>query len=702
MDSLTNLLNNNLDVTNPTSVQDTISKVEKYMNNLSAQAEELVHSQYRDVKTTMAETDALHQKSKQFISEFQLLNGQISQDLDVEIVSTEDTQKALMNRMLKSESLISILHQLCQCHEMVEAASDSENLLEEAKKLRLAELKLKALCSLTDAPSVVHDMRERIQDRLLEIFKLVSDWSSVVSIQNRQVKFSYDAIESLNSNIEVLEVIAESELTTIALLMANNIMEEIIGPTIIENFEITCKEAEVYLTKTSASKEKCFLEMTIFFKFMAENFLPTNEKFNSNFWESLFEDLAPRIKELIKKEVPTKISDLEKFAKEFIPGIENFEASIQQYFKQANNTQFKSYASNFHMLFAQKFKEICYNEARAILISDSKESFSVSDILTKPSDHPTITPPRDPCSPLTLQYPHINTIMRLPEFPVSGKAVKLANLFKRILLEATCKTLTPQARLCLCETARTVIELFMIPSFDPFVDTENPKKSAVFFCDSWYLSHSVFWESLVLKNDLPDENFIDIVSYLKNKGTATLRNSSNALSEKVETLFRQIGGLDGQGKENHGMVIEMAFVQIVALINKFMSAWKKNLPKDRYQQILRSTIDKTLKMILSDTLAIQDISAKHSTCLSNNFSLLLDQLSKVRSDDLEEDSDSWVRFKLVIGLMDDSLVKIVEGWENGTLSKYFRSSEIQHLVRALFQNTDKNAALRRRITGDVL
>ena len=701
MDSLTNLLNNNLDVTNLISVQTTISTIEKYMNNLSSQVEEAINAQYSDVNTTMVQTDALHQKSKQFISEFLLLNGQISKDLEVEVISTENTQKALLNRMLKSESMISILHQICQCHEMIEGASDASCLLEEAEKLKLAELKLKALCNLAEAPLVVMDMKERIEDRLLEIFKLVVDWSAIVSIQNERVSFSDNAISLLDDNVKVLEVIAKSELTTIAEVMASQLMKEIILPTLGKNQKIVCGKNEVKLMDSSTCKVACLSEITTFCSAMTESFLPSDHAFQCNFWQNIFDELLPEVKAFVKDEIPVKISDLNQFAKEFTPAIETFEDSIKQ-FNQNSSNHLTIYVSSYHFLFAQKYKENCYNNARKILMSATNGSISVSEVLDKVIKSTAIAPPRDPCSPLTLQYPNTNKILHLPEFPVSERVVDLAKLIKTILREATSKILSPEACTCLCETSANIGELFLIPSFDPFDDSEDPAKAARFFCDCWYLSHAIFWESVELKQQLPNENYFGVTSYIRSQGAAALKNNSQALHQKIKTLTNQIGGLDGQGKENHGMVIEMAFVQTVALINKYVTAWKKNLPKEKYLHLLQATIDSTLKLLLADTLKIPDISAKHSTCLSNNFNLLLDQLSKVRSDHLVDDSEAWIRFKLVIGLMDDSLVKIVENWENGTLSKFFKSSEIQHLVKALFQNTDKNAALRRRITGDIL
>ena len=702
MDSLTTLLNNNLDVTDLTSVESTIATIEKYMKNISKQVEDTIGEQYSDISIVVNETDVVHQKAVHHINELQTLNTQIDKDLEVEIVSTEDTQKALMNRMLKSESMISILHQVCQIHDTLEETTEDCDVLKEAQKMKIVEIKLKGLCNRNKAPKILAEMLDRVKDRLLEIFKGVSDWTDAITIKDSSIMYSGQTTSLLDSKVKILEVVARSELKTIAELMASKIHKDILKKVLHNNMTVKANENHVSIDLSSTDRVLRIDDIIQLFVVLNENILPSSHSFRSDFWNVIIEEFVPEIKTLIKQEIPDSLTLLDAFANKYIPSITKFERCILE-FKDDFECYLTPFVSNYHLLFALKYKEFCYNEARRILMSKSEENLSVKDILEIPDQRSEeMLPPRDPCSPLTLNYTKTNTVLRLPDFLVSQKVVNLARLISSILNEATSKSLSKEASVCLCETSKNIAELSIIPSFDPFDDAENPKMSAKFFCDCWYLSHVLFWQANELNQELPNEMFFDVVSLIRCKGAATLKNNVDSLLLKVITLLKQMGGLDGQNKENHGMVIEMAFVQIVALVIQYTSEWKKILPRDKYLELLGKTIDDTLNLISSETLIIPDISAKHSTCLSNNFSLLLDQLSKIRSEDLPVDSESWIRFKFIISLMDDSLVTIVETWENGILSRYFKSSEIQHLTRALFQNTDKNAALRRRITGDIL
>ena len=702
MESLTTLLNKNLDVSDLTSVQSTIATIEKYMNNISNQVEESISEQYSDVSVVVKETDTAYQKAKQYIDEFHEINAQINKHLDVEIISSDDTQKALMNGMLKSESMISILHQVCLLHDTLEQTSESLDVLEEAEKLKIAEMKLKELCNRKRTPAIVSEMLDRVKDRLLEIFKSATDWSDTIAIQDGSISYSLETAHILYSKINILHVIASSEIATIAELMAVKVYKEILTKILVENMTVKAVENNMKIEVCTTTKVNRIADLAKIFGILNNEILPTNTSFREIFWTVIIEELVPEIKTVIMSEIPESLSYLVGFADQYIPAIDDFEQCIRE-FKPDFGYCFSSYVSNYHLLFAQKFKEKSYNEARKILMSNSYVTVPVTDLLHKfDSKSLDVSPPRDPCSPLTLSYPKTESILRLPEFAVSQKVADLAKLICSILHEATSKTLSLEASMCLCQTSKNIAELFVIPSFDPFDEEENPKKSAIFFCDCWYLSHVLFWRANELNQDFSNEIFFDVVSLIRIKGASTLKNNENSLLLKVITLLKQMGGLDGQNKENHGMVIEMAFVQIIALIIQYTSEWNKILPQQKYLTILSTTINNTLDLISSETLIIPDISAKHSTCLSNNFNLLLDQLSKVRGDDLTEDSESWVRFKCIISIMDDSLVTIVDNWENGTLSKYFKSSEIQHLTRALFQNTDKNAALRGRIKDNFL
>ena len=51
----------------------------------------------------------------------------------------------------------------------------------------------------------------------------------------------------------------------------------------------------------------------------------------------------------------------------------------------------------------------------------------------------------------------------------------------------------------------------------------------------------------------------------------------------------------------------------------------------------------------------------------------------------------WQRMGDLQFILDASLVEIGESWKGGKLPQSFKPDEIKHLIRALFQNTDRRA-----------
>jgi centromere/kinetochore protein ZW10 len=52
---------------------------------------------------------------------------------------------------------------------------------------------------------------------------------------------------------------------------------------------------------------------------------------------------------------------------------------------------------------------------------------------------------------------------------------------------------------------------------------------------------------------------------------------------------------------------------------------------------------------------------------------------------------NWQKMIDLQFVLDTSLVAITEQWKSGKLPQSFKAEEIKHLIRALFQNTDRRA-----------
>jgi len=281
--------------------------------------------------------------------------------------------------------------------------------------------------------------------------------------------------------------------------------------------------------------------------------------------------------------------------------------------------------------------------------------------------------------------------------------MKLTSLITDVLKLAASPNITPVGKAVFCHTIDNILKLYQIPSLSP-VTTSRPEVSAQFFCDSVYLSHYLvtYPRSSSVYDKLPKTiNYISHSCKIMKLGLKTIENSVMELQKTIGTLIlKETGGLSGAAKEDKSEVLEMAFIQVVDNLKTYTTAWKRLLPKEFYLNILNKSVDKTLSLVSKLTLELVDISANDSSRLYTLFMLLQSQMVKIR--DGEEESSDWRKFCLLTEMLDESLVSIVEKWEAGVLPPYFRAVEVHGLTRALFQNSDRNAALRSKIKGDIM
>ena len=712
MEKFKELIESGMKLSDVSGINSTIATIESYISDISQQVEEAISNQYDPVAMVMKDTDAIYDEAKITLQRIEELNVTLKKESGIRIVSTEETQKSLMSQMLKSETMISVLHQLCQCHELIEESDELMTELERAEKLSEARDKISTLVNMNCTSKIISVLQEELDAKVFDIFKTVSKWYDHVNIKDRCVTYDDETLTNLDRSAEILNILAKNEIIKIASTFADDFNRCMLVPLIENNLECkfidnaTENTNKITLVECSNPLSACFDEVLNLIMILDDKIIPSDNSFREVFWSKVYGTMVDSLKiNCIDKSIPDQLDELKALVEDMIPAVNMFEERLEcrELFPQFDR-RLSKYISDYYLLFSKKYQERFYTKARNILMSRNEDTVAVSTVLDKPkgtADKPIEC--SDPCSPLSLTYPETDKILRLPEFQVTNKAVKLSNLVVSILEEATTPDLPQSATVFLCQLARNITEFYQIPSFDPFDIPDSPQKCAQKFCDMWFLAHSIVWKSIELKDKIPTEvTFIDVVYHLRTAGTHLLKLSYDSLIDKIKDLLDQTKRLGAVDTDNQNMIIEMAFVQIIALLNQHTTIWKSVLPKSEYTRLLNLSINTTLELIIQETFSLGDISVKHSACLSTNFKLILEQLEKVRGDSVEHDSHLPTKFKLLSNIMDDSLVKIVDDWESGLLSEFFKANEVQRLARAIFQNTDKNAGLWNRIRGDIV
>lgn len=130
------------------------------------------------------------------------------------------------------------------------------------------------------------------------------------------------------------------------------------------------------------------------------------------------------------------------------------------------------------------------------------------------------------------------------------------------------------------------------------------------------------------------------------------------------------------------------------------NVWQTILPSDLYNKTIGSLLDIIAADIIKKVVALEDI----STTLSNGLVDLIKNFDEKGQLLFEADCsatsvvNNWQKLLHLVFILDASLVDIQASWKNNQISASFKAEEVKHLIRALFQNTERRANCLQNIT----
>ncbi len=153
---------------------------------------------------------------------------------------------------------------------------------------------------------------------------------------------------------------------------------------------------------------------------------------------------------------------------------------------------------------------------------------------------------------------------------------------------------------------------------------------------------------------------------------------------------------------------ERALRQVVHHLHHLKKVWQHVLPPNVYLRAVGVLANAVVEEMAGRVVALEDISADASVQFCNVFNFLLDKVPAVFEVDGDERTSphdaarfvrGWTRFKELVLVLNASLKEIEERWAGGKgpLAECFTVEEMKQLIRALFQNTERRAAVLARI-----
>lgn len=202
--------------------------------------------------------------------------------------------------------------------------------------------------------------------------------------------------------------------------------------------------------------------------------------------------------------------------------------------------------------------------------------------------------------------------------------------------------------------------------------------------------------------------FADMVVKLRNVGIEVFQAQLRRQRDQLLSIIQESGFSQLQGEANLPPQTEKSLKQILHQMHHLRTVWQHILPSHVYGRSMGILLNFIVDDIVQRVVNLEDIAADSAVQISSIFTLVEEKAPEVFI--IEGDSRSskhdvvrfvrvWQRFRELILVLNASLKEIEDRWAGGKgpLAVEFTVEEMKRMIRALFQNTDRRAAVLARI-----
>jgi centromere/kinetochore protein ZW10 len=242
-----------------------------------------------------------------------------------------------------------------------------------------------------------------------------------------------------------------------------------------------------------------------------------------------------------------------------------------------------------------------------------------------------------------------------------------------------------------------------------------PQHAAFALTNTMYLSHACLILTLEAKARLPKEvisqglSFADLVAKLRAVGVAVFQEQMRLQRDQLKAIIAEIELASCSGEAHLPPQAEKCLKQVLHQLNHLQVVWSSVLPQSVYCRSIGIILNSVVEELVAKVLALEDIAADSATEISSLLSLLEDRAPQVYEQEENQKSTSrhmvnkyvksWLKLKQLIFVLNAGLKEIEERWADGKgpLANEFSAEDMKHIIRALFQNTDRRAAVLAKI-----
>ena len=705
-----------------------IGKIQKKLQDLKSALLVHIDSKYTKFSTNLNDASSLTNQMQDLSLEIETLDNSINNHLKTQLGDSNKELLELTNEIQELRLTLQVVSKIKSCYDAIE---DGHEFVSEGKWLEASKTFAKSLnfvknnnCDLEEEnvkilPAIKIEMI-RQQQKLLET--VCKQWKDnvIVSKDNSRnsilIKFTGDKEDTVT---EVVQAMAFSELLGEQLTkLATDLKESFLEPVMTKTCSLSCdldakKFDLVIKSKSPPSPSQVFQQIREIFTFIG-NYLDVQVSENS----TLISLLSPHVctwlcDKLVRHVLAPAVPDTPQQLHTYQDTVDQTE-QLQEYLVNINlvpsdNMTLLNYARNVDAIFASKLCQNLLAEAREIMkkdlfitanvVPEKIENIDVDNDTVKDEDDSLAIPPNFPLPENSFQFPTCQ---------ISASVLDLMKLVHRGLEDASQAQSLCQVRLY--HTVRGVFTLWsaVTPTYHSAILSSLPQTAALAHNSAFYLAHQLVTLGFQYRDKLPAvtagtgglPTFVDLVPKLREVGGDLLLASMRLHRDNLKQILNTAGfpALATDRRLSSGA--EQGVKQVLHTLTHLNKVWSGVLPINVYMKCMGTLLNTVMEELIQIVTTLEDISADAGEQLvtmlkqlSNKSPLLFDP------EDPKRYVKKWLKFKELIFILGASLREIEESWGGGKgrLSAEFPAEQLKQLIRALFQNTERRAAVLAKI-----
>jgi len=709
-------------------------KIEKKLSDLKCQLGVQIEKRYGNYSLTLSSPASISTQMERVYDEIQNLDATINKHFRAELVDRNKELIELNQAMQELTLTYQIVTKIKQCYDLMEATNDnlhSGKLYQASKSMKSVLDVIQTPCSHLDESSIkiFPAIKKELVDQKLKLTtKLKDKWHSTVIIEKKEN--SKTKAESFKLAFNLNGDRAHEDFKDLAqALNATDILEDVLQPFVktlktdfLQNIitgrgNVDVKNDSVLVT-ISHPAEVCNINsidvMQTLMHFFAFLFKHCNvglclEEPQVLLQEMIGEKLCnwfcnAMIKEVLAPAVPNCVSKLPQY-QDVVDKTELVnEYLVENKFLTPTNMTLLNYARNVDALFANKVCQDLLSKARDIMKEDMFTTIEIipdnpqeGDILTDNEDHSDL--------PISPNFSVPDKLFLFPKCKISESTIKILDLAVGGLEVAAQSK--PFCCVRLFHTVRNVFELWcaVVPTYHRSNLDSLPQLAAIGHNSGMYLAHRLVTLGFLYKDKLgamsQTPTFIDIVCKLRAVAGEMMLQTINIQKDNLLTILAGSGMTSAGSDRRMSSGVDQAVRQFLHQLDHLQKVWQPTLPSDVYYRCIGALLNAGLEEIILKIVGLTDISAEMSGQFCSLFNQIINKTPGLFKPDTTPHKfvRRWGKFNELITVLDSSLRVLEDRWGEGAgpLAKEFSAEEAKQMIRAIFQNTERRAAVLSKI-----